>query len=247
MCDKLDFEELFNDASVLGNLNTFLDTSRFRDILCKLTKNEEFINLNCEYYSCDEFNTKFNKFKSNIEISVLHLNIRSLNSKIREFCTLVHLLDINFDAIILSEVWKYNLEFYSNILDGYKLFYKLPTLSAVGGVAIFVKSSIHSKIREDFTLSSTAVKCESLFLEIRKNKTKYILGGIYRHPNQSIDLFADTLQMILNKISSSKSPCILAGDFNIDLIKSETNTCTGNYLKNLLLHNFLPVVLIPTR
>src|SRR6201995_1498354 len=91
------------------------------------------------------------------------------------------------------------------------------------------------------------MKCECLFIEITKDNSKIIVGGIYRHPNQNIDLFTNSLQTILSKISSSKCSCILAADMNINLLKADTNAATGNYLNNLLLYNFRPMILFPTR
>ena len=90
-------------------------------------------------------------------------------------------------------------------------------------------------------------KLENLWLEISKNKIKYIIGGIYRHPNQIIQEFSDLLEINLSKINEDKSPCIIAGDINIDLLKADTNTNIDNYLNNLIIHSFLPSILFPTR
>ena len=65
-----------------------------------------------------------------------------------------------------------------------------------------------------------------IFFLIIKNKTKYIVGGIYRHPNQTIKEFCDILEPSLAKISKGKIPAFIAGDINIDLIKAETNKVT---------------------
>ena len=52
---------------------------------------------------------------------------------------------------------------------------------------------------------------------------------------------------MLSRISSSSYPCIIAGDINIDLSKCDVNTTTAEYVSNLLLNNFYPTVIIPTR
>ena len=41
--------------------------------------------------------------------------------------------------------------------------------------------------------------------------------------------------------------CIIAGDINIDLSKCDVNTNTAEYVSNLLLNNFYPTVIMPTR
>ena len=100
------------------------------------------------------------------------------------------------------------------------MFHDLPVNTSVGGVGIFVKNSLNCKLRPDLYLSSSSHKLENLWLEISKNKIKYIIGGIYRHPNQKIQEFSDLLEINLSKISKDKSPCKIAGDINIDLFKS---------------------------
>jgi hypothetical protein len=59
------------------------------------------------YYTDDEFNIKLsNSSATRIDLSVFHLNIRSLNKNQEELYSLLYSLDIEFDVIILSEVWK---------------------------------------------------------------------------------------------------------------------------------------------
>ena len=99
----------------LNDLNDRLNDCGLRDCLIKLSKNEEFKQLDSAYYTCEHFNNKVVKYQSKFDLSVFHLNIRSLNSKQRSFCQFMSLLDINFDVIVLSEIWNYNLDFYQNI------------------------------------------------------------------------------------------------------------------------------------
>jgi hypothetical protein len=57
----------------------------------------------------------------NIELSVFHLNIRSLNANQSNLIQLLVGLDFKFDLVVLSEIWDYNIQFYQNILPGYAL------------------------------------------------------------------------------------------------------------------------------
>src|SRR5688572_17931670 len=103
----------------------------------------------------------------------------------------------------------------------------LPLRQLRGG--LFFKNCFVTKIRTDLTMTSdAALKCESLFIEVNKNNSKIIVGGIYRHPNQNIELFTHNFQTILGKISGLKCTCVLAGDFNINLLNAETNVATKN-------------------
>jgi exonuclease III len=154
----------------------------------------------------------------------------------------------DFDVIVLSEVWSTNINFYSNILPGYTFYYDLPVDSTVGGVGIFVKADLVQHEVPQYKLpNSSTNRVENIWLEIVKNNKHYIIGGIYRHPNQNISIFRDSFDPVLNRLSSQKYPCLIAGDINIDLTKCNVNNQTAEYVDMLLLNNFVPTVVMPTR
>ena len=76
------------------------------------------------------------------------------------------------------------------------------------------------------------MKVENLWLEVSHSATatKYIIGGIYRHPNRSMIQFTDAIDSVLRKISSQNIPCIIVGDINIDLTKCRINNQVHNYI-----------------
>ncbi len=84
-------------------------------------------------------------------------------------------------------------------------------------------------------------------MEITKNCKKYIIGGVFRHPNQQVVDFRHNFDIILTKLASQKHPCFIAGDINIDLMKVSTMKNTSEYVDTLLLNNFVPLVIMPTR
>ena len=59
--------------------------------------------------------------------------------------------------------------------------------------------------------------------------------------------FSQKFDKVLSTIASKNVPCLIAGDFNIDLTKFNCNDNTGKYTDMLLLNNFLPSILLPTR
>jgi len=202
----------------------------------------------CRYYTETDFNNQFHNFAKFVNFSVLHLNIRCLNSKIRGFCQLIYSLDYTFDVIVLSELWAYNVKYYCNILPEYQFHYKLPEDSKVGGVGIFVRNcyTVQEITHLDID-SSQDCKLENLWLRISSESKKLIVGGIYRHPNQNITEFKCKIEQVLQSLSNHSSPCIIAGDINIDLIKFESHSGTAAYIDNLLCNNFIPAITIPTR
>ena len=55
------------------------------------------------------------------------------------------------------------------------------------------------------------------------------------------------LETILHKISLENKQCILMGDFNVDLLKSDINNDSNLYYNNLSAHSFTHYILQPTR
>ena len=90
---------------------------------------------------------------------------------------------------------------------------------------------------------------ESVFLEIRnKNKNNLVIGCIYRHPRNTIEEFCSTFfDKALHNITKSKKKCILLGDFNIDLIKYETQSSVSVFYDQISAHGFRPLILQPSR
>ena len=84
-------------------------------------------------------------------------------------------------------------------------------------------------------------------MKIKKCGVNDIVGGIYRHPNQKIVEFTSVLDMVKSEVSNQKVKCIIAGDFNIDLTKCTVSNDTSTYVDNLIMNNFMPTALMPTR
>ena len=66
-------------------------------------------------------------------------------------------LNIKFDLIVLSEIWRFNIQFYKNILDGYTLYHDLPSQSNVGGVVVFIRNGINVALRNDSNLANNNI------------------------------------------------------------------------------------------
>ena len=77
---------------------------RLKDVSRQLKgKNNDDLstNINCSYYSTDEFaNLKLNPIKN---FSIIHLNIHSIELHIEELRLTLELLNFHFDIICISE------------------------------------------------------------------------------------------------------------------------------------------------
>ena len=90
-------------------------------------------------------------------------------------------------------------------------------------------------------------KCdfESMFISFKFQKSEFILGGIYRHPNGDMKYFVEDLKQNHVNINRNAS-CILTGDTNIDIIKFE-NEGKINYRTTLFSYRFLPYITWPSQ
>ena len=90
---------------------------------------------------------------------------------------------------------------------------------------------------------------ECLFIEIiQVGMCSIILGCVYRPPNTDVALFNSHFLTILTIINSGKNNiAIIAGDYNLDLLKYNTHLPTEEFLNNLLSHSMIPSIRYPTR
>ena len=90
---------------------------------------------------------------------------------------------------------------------------------------------------------------ESVFIKLTiPNKSNFIVGAMYKHPSmQHYKFNNDFLQNLLNKIQTEKKFSVLAGDFNLNLIKYSKTTGISQFLEIILSHNFMSQITLPTR
>ena len=164
------------------------------------------------------------------------------------------------DIIALQEVWNVPLldEF---SLDGYHpIQFKIRDESRLksntgGGIALYIKNSLSFQHIPDISVFEPRV-FESQVVKIKTGKNSYtLLINVYR-PNSAP--FADIkrsntiLKEMLDKLKSHKDlknskDIIICGDFNIDLLKSQSHIGSGVYLDTLLEQGILPLITLPTR
>ena len=90
---------------------------------------------------------------------------------------------------------------------------------------------------------------ESTFIKIiNPKKSNIILGVVYRHPAMDLNEFNDKYvnKLLDNKAKENKT-IFLLGDFNIDLLKYDSQTPRNEFLDSLSSSMILPYILHPTR
>ena len=90
---------------------------------------------------------------------------------------------------------------------------------------------------------------ESVFIEIfQKNSKNLAVGSLCRHPCMQNSEFNDEyLKPLSEKLISENKEVILLGDFNIDLLKCDSNKNVSDFLDIIYSTNLVPNITSPTR
>ena len=202
-------------------------------------------NLESKYYSLDTFK----EIDNNTNLKIFHNNFNGLENKFDLLQQTLEDLKINFDIIAITETSQKaeNGSFLMNVdLDGYSLF-STPTNTCRGGSALYVKDSYLSLERVD--LNKTDDHFESTWIEIKNKRSKNIIcGTIYRHPHDTyFQEFIEYMEKTISKISTEKKEIYICGDFNIDLLKLESNKQYQQFYDLICSYGFAPKIFQPTR
>ena len=210
-----------------------------------------YTQINFQYYDISELNQIYHNH--NLSFKLLHTNLASILKHCDDLQLTLSLLKTKFDIIGISEhkIQKGNDASISNIdIPGFHPFVFDCSDTTHGGTGLYIKNSIVYNKRDDLKIYSSG-HFESTFIEIIfPNKKNMIIGCIYRHPTSTLSLQKfneEIFDTLLDKITNEDKTCALMGDFNIDLLKIDSNTNTNIFYNNLTSHFFAPFVLQPTR
>ena len=186
------------------NLPSFPSTLPSYDTQSKLTKmpnlgdfdiNENFLQpMNSKYLNVHNL-SKLSINKK--DLSLFHVNLRSLTANFDELHTLLENLKIPFDFIGITETKQHkDNDFLTNVtIQNYNM-YCQSSLSHAGGVALYFKSNLACTSRLD--LSVTEQQYEAVWTELKNPKSKSILCCCtYRHLNTDIFKFTKYLSSYL--------------------------------------------------
>ena len=78
-----------------------------------------------------------------------------------------------------------------------------------------------------------------LIWKLKFQKNAIIVGSIYKPPDTSTVDFNMHVNDLLRTISQVRQTCIIMGDFNIDLLTTDTNLHTADFIYDMFSHNVL--------
>ena len=110
-----------------------------------------------------------------------------------------------------------------------------------------MKNGIEAHERLD--LNSCTDEYESIWIELVNKRLKnVIIACTYRHlHNKNINEFTTYMTKCINKLNKEKKEVYVTGDFNLDLLKYETNSLIHEFYDMMTSSGFLPLILQPTR
>jgi len=210
-----------------------------------------------QYYTVD----KFNNIQSGTgQLAIININIRGISCNFDNFLGYLGTINCNFDVIVLTEchiqkdtVSPTNLH-NKYPIEGYDMFY-IDSNIKFGGVILYIKTKFKATYCHDLTNSSNThdsvyVKCNNPnSYNLHKKKQLYI-GGYYRHcvsKSDDIMQFLNKLDVDISNKQLHKNDVIIAGDFNICLMKSTYNNDSLYFLNTIIGNNYEPLIFKPTR
>ena len=217
----------------------FLDSLPSLNEVIKELNNEELYNepdlIGHSPYLDDHDFISQSRFLSD-KFTILSLNCQSLNAKIDDIKAKLYYFgqhDIHFSVICHQETWlDENSDTCSLELDYYTLISQSKSCSAHGGLLIYIKTSYkHTTL----SFHKPSNIWEGQFIEIVINEVtnnKLILGNIYRPPkdlNQNYHTFINEFSETLDYLHTKKSKIIIAGDYNIDLLRLKEKPMFSEY------------------
>ena len=177
------------------------------------------------------------------------MNISSLCRNFDDLHTLLSEINLKFDIIGITEtrLKKNSIRNINIHLKGYTIEHT-PTEANCGGALLYINNTFNYTVRNDLRIYQKK-ETESIFIEIINTKGKNIIVGcIYRHPSLNPTEFVDIhIQELLQKMSKEGKTIVLLGDFNIDLLKYDTNKDSTAFLDLMYTNFLLPYVTTPTQ
>lgn len=193
----------------------------------------------CCYHDIASFcNVVSTQQKQSGFFSYYHLNAQSLRNKEEELDSFLSSVDYNFDVLAFCETW---FSGDSDIVqfDGYNCEALCRKDRRGGGVALYVKNKFSYNVMPEYSVINPHF--ESLFI----TANVFTLGVIYRPPSGSLEEFHNFFEPMLEYFSSFKSPVIILGDLNINILNQTDSV--RDFLDILSLNGFSNLIDVPTR
>lgn len=152
-------------------------------------------------------------------VECLLVNIRSLRQNLNEFLCTLEEATLKPDILILTEIWIYTYETGAYGIHGYREYFTCQDTNMAGGVAVYINDDLPS-----YFVGSYTRNVEACIVNVQIERKWIQIIGIYRSPNSTYsnveDFLAVDLESVLSLDNNPPPDRLVAGDVNIDLVKS---------------------------
>lgn len=164
----------------------------------------------CSNRCQDKYHPKTLRSKFLKNVFLAYININSIRNKLNN---LFEITKNYFDVLSVSET-KLDASFPDSQfkLTGYKKPYRLDSTSRSGGILVYVKNDIPSKLLFDFIIPQDI---QIIPFELNLRNQKQLIISIYRPPSLNLNRFLNCLSDILD-CYCRYDRVIIMGDFNCD-------------------------------
>ncbi|MCG8033229.1 MAG: hypothetical protein JAZ03_13755 [Candidatus Thiodiazotropha taylori] len=148
--------------------------------------------------------------------SLVHYNVQSLLNKV----DLVEPELSNFDVISLTETWLNDTITNQDIaFNNFQLPFRRDRIGdSHGGIAVYVKTGIPCKRRDDLEL----INIECMWLEVNIRNRKILVGTFYRPPNSTPLVLNEIENSIGLAVDTGITDIIVLGDFNLNILNTQS-------------------------
>ena len=147
-------------------------------------------------------------------------------------------------------------------IDNYTLHHQYNQIGGQkGGIAVYIHNSLKGEQIQYFEKSPTSL-WEGLSLKLSGDTLKNSINvhTVYRPPRENKrrlneyhteksnhDIFMTEFEPCLDKIKKDNADTIIMGDFNYDLLETNTNQMCQEYMDSMLTNGFAPKITLPTK
>ena len=186
--------------------------------------------MSCQYYNCGHL-IEYTEQLTTKDLFMVHCNVRSLNKNVCNLQQYLSELYYEPDIIAISEtrINSTNSHLSDHQMHGYTFFpLWLNNKSRWSGHLYYkhIKNTIDAKHIQE--LSRSFYGCESLWIKVGLNKENIIIGVVYRHPHNDMNVFQESFMQTLHKLTVNKK--YVMGEFNIDLLKASNNHVLDDFV-----------------
>ena len=134
-------------------------------------------------------------------------------------------------------------------IPGYTCIHKGKTCSKNGGLIIYLLKKFNFDVITDYNNTDAF---EKQFIKVSGEfiTKPIILGNIYRQPKTLLQNYVDFINEfthILTDLEKQNFDVIIAGDYNIDLLKIREKYIFNDFFESIISTSFFPKITLPTR